>query len=262
MTMLLLAAALAQPDPLTFSGAGMDLTVRQGGFRSDPRRVIIERADPAHYDPELPEAGDTGGWKARRRADRTERQFLRPSETQLNKLIRARYLEPAEARQTGEYGVGGEEPFYKVEVNPSYPFPDPFHKKVRLRPRAIAPSPRVPPRVLLPAPRIAPRRAPPQVEKFAPRFRPVELGVHTPYAPPRDPYEAAHEGSERRLPSVVGFGGSTLGKYFADGFEGSYGRSLTPDYPHIHPVRRAPAARRPRVALRLTAPRGHCLTAL
>ena len=86
--------------------------------------------------------------------------------------------------------------------------------------------------------------------------------MHTPYAPPRDPYEAAHEGSERRLPSAVGFGGSTLGKYFADGFEGSYGRSLTPDYPHIHPVRRAPAARRPRVALRLTAPRGHCLTAL
>ena len=257
MTMLLLAAALAQPDPLTFSGAGMDLTVRQGGFRSDPRRVIIERADPAHYDPELPEAGDTGGWKARRRADRTERQFLRPSETQLNKLIRARYLEPAEARQTGEYGVGGEEPFYKVEVNPSYPFPDLFHKKVRLRPRAIAPSPRV----AQPAPRIASRRAP-QIETFAPRFRPVELGVHTPYAPPRDPYEAAHEGSERRLPSAVGFGGSTLGKYFADGFEGSYGRSLTPDYPHIHPVRRAPAARRPRVALWLTVPRGHCLTAL
>ena len=158
MTMLLLAAALAQPDPLTFSGAGMDLTVRQGGFRSDPRRVIIERADPAHYDPELPEAGDAGPWKARRRADRTERQFLRPSEKQLDKLTRARYLEPAEARQTGEYGVGGEEPFYKVEVNPSYPFPDLFHKKVRLRPRAIAPSPRVPPRVLLPAPRIAPRR--------------------------------------------------------------------------------------------------------
>ena len=138
--LLLAAAALAQPDSLTFSGAGMDLAPRQGGFRSDPRRTILDRADPGHYDPELPRMGENlGEWKARRRADRTERQFPRPSQDQADRLTVARYVEPGEARLRGEYGMGGEKPFYKTRDNMN-PFTSLF--KPQARARAPRPAPR------------------------------------------------------------------------------------------------------------------------
>jgi len=135
--------------------------------------------------------------------DMKTRRFPNPDAEQRDKLMEQENLELRENRLRGAYGMGGTD--YQGEG--------------------------------------APKRSPGSKARMQPpRFKPFMVSKQ-PGEPIGDSYERSHVLDNELRPGLMKYGGSTLKHYLANGQQGSWGKRITPDYPHIHPSVQVMSAR-------------------